>query len=33
MNDTQVRLQKLERILEISRELTTTVAMGRVDGQ
>ena len=28
MNDAKVRLQKLERILEISRELTTTVAMG-----
>ncbi|MCP4543207.1 MAG: GAF domain-containing sensor histidine kinase [Chloroflexi bacterium] len=27
MNDAQVRVQQLERILEISRELTTTVAM------
>jgi signal transduction histidine kinase len=28
VNDAQVRLQQLERILEISRELTTTVALG-----
>jgi signal transduction histidine kinase len=28
MSDVQVRLQQLERILEISRELTTTVALG-----
>ena len=28
MSDEKVRLQQLERILEISRELTTTVAMG-----
>ena len=27
MSDTEVRMQRLERILEISRELTSTVAL------
>ena len=33
MNDTRVRLQQLEKILEISRELTTTVALGPLLGK